>query len=207
MQALKDIGSIASLLGSSPLAKSPLWGKPVDQIHPASILAFQTRLVADGKAREASRIVESLIEELSAAVTRGEIEDVPAARYRPPAPRSTLGEFRQRLALLESPRPAAILFGLETGMDIDSVITLTREQALAMRLRLSERAKKIIDLQPAALFSRYVFWQTMNGRQQPLFGLSLEVADLFEQEWPEIREAYAGAIPFDYEVEHDLMFA
>lgn len=207
MQALKDIGSIAALLGSSPLAKSPLWGKPVDQIHPASILAFQTRLACDGKAGEAARIVESLIEELSTAVLRGEIEDVPVANYRPPAKRATLGEFRQRLELMDGPRPAAVLFGLETGLDIEAVITLTREQAGAMRSRLNETAKKILDLQPRALFSRYVFWQTINGRQQPLFGLSLEIADLFDQEWAELCEAYARAIPLDVELERAAMFA
>ncbi|MEE2976498.1 MAG: hypothetical protein VYB88_03415 [Pseudomonadota bacterium] len=207
MQALKDIGSIAALFGSSPLAKSPLWGKPVDQIHPASILAFQTRLAFDGQAAEATRIIETLIEELSAAVQRGEIEDVPVAAYRPPMKRSTLGEFRQRLELMDAPRPAAVLFGLETGLDIEAVITLTREQAAAMRGRLSEKAKKILDLQPRALFSRYVFWQTINGRQQPLFGLSLEIADLFDREWSELCAAFKSAIPVDLELERQAMFA
>ncbi|MFT4064236.1 hypothetical protein [Paraburkholderia sp.] len=207
MQALKDIGDLSSLLGNSPIAQSPLWTKPVDQIVPAQFIAFQTRLTFDGHGEEAKVILETILGELKAAHVKGSIPHVPVLDFTIPLARMTLGDLRKGLEQLERPRPAAVLFGLEADLEIDEVISLTWEKAKVLREgHLSKIARELLRLAPRHLGTPYVFWQTMNGAPAPLFGLSLELAAIFDMEWPELRKAYRTIAGIDLDMERAHWF-
>jgi hypothetical protein len=208
MQALKDIGDISLLLGQSPIAQSALWNKPVDEIHPAQFVAFQTRLSFDDHGAEAKVILETILSELNGALTRGEIPRVPAHDFAVPLERMTLGDLRKGLEQLERPRPAAVLFGLEADLEIDQVITLTWEKAAVLRRgTLSFIARELLRLAPRRLGTPYVFWQELNGAPAPLFGLSLELAAIFDIEWAELRRAYKTIAGIDVDVEREHWFS
>jgi hypothetical protein len=207
MQALKDIGDLSSLLGNSPIAQSPLWNKPVDQIVPAQFTAFQTRLTFDGHGEEAKVILETILAELAAAHAKGSIPYVAALDFAVPLERMTLGDLRKGLEQLERPRPAAVLFGLEADLEIDEVITLTWGKAKALREgNLSHVARELLRLAPRHLGTSYVFWQTVSGNAAPLFGLSLELAHIFDLEWSELRRAYRTIAGIDLDMERAHWF-
>lgn len=207
MQALKEIGDLSLLLGNSPIAQSSLWTKPVDEIHPAQFVAFQTRMAFDDHGDEAKVILETILAELNGAHSRGEIPRVPALSFSIPLERMTLGDLRKGLEQLERPRPAAVLFGLEADLVIDQVITLTWEKAKVLRQgQLSTVARDILRLAPRRLGTPYVFWQELNGAPAPLFGLSLELASIFDVEWPELRQAYRTIAGLDVDVERAHWF-
>lgn len=202
MQALKEIGDLSLLLGNSPIAQSALWNKPVDEIHPAQFIAFQTRLTFDDHGAEAKVILETIMSELTRAHARGDIPRVPVLDFSIPLERMTLGDLRKGLEQLERPRPAAVLFGLEADLEIDQVITLTWEKAKALReSNLSHIARELLRLAPRRLGTPYVFWQDLNGAPAPLFGLSLELASIFDIEWAELRRAYKTIAGIDVDVE------
>jgi hypothetical protein len=207
MQALKEIGDLSLLLGNSPIAQSSLWNQPVDTIHPAQFVAFQTRMSFDDHGAEAKVILETVMAELTLAHTRGDIPRVPALSFSIPLERMTLGDLRKGLEQLERPRPAAVLFGLEADLEIDQVITLTWEKAKVLREGpLSNIARELLRLAPRRLGTPYVFWQELNGAPAPVFGLSLELAAIFDVEWPELRRAYKTVAGIDVDVERAHWF-
>jgi hypothetical protein len=203
MQALKDIGELSSLLGNTPLASSPMWETPLDRIHPVQLHAFLTRLKLDAQDEEGKSIIETVLMQVRQAHARGEIADVPLLRFAIPQERMTLGELRVGLEALTQPRPAAVLFGLELDMPIDDLITLKWERALNFRRdgRLTPLANEILKAAPRHIRTHYVFWQEIDDKVAPLFGLSLELADVFDLEWPELREAYRTIIKLDPQIE------
>jgi hypothetical protein len=203
MQALKDVGELSSLLGNTPLSQSPIWNTPLDRAHPAQLHAFLARQNLDGRAEEGRSIVETVLGQVRATTARGELPEVPLLRFAIPQERMTLGELRVGLEKLWRPRPAAVLFGLETDLEVDSLISLKWDRANEMRQNgtLSKMASEILRLTPRHLGTPYVFWQEVNGSVAPLFGLALELAEIFDMEWPELRQAYRTIIKLDLEVE------
>jgi hypothetical protein len=201
MQALKDVGEITALLSNTPLSASPLWDKPLDELHPAQLHAFLTRLTLDGHGEEARRIAEIVMAQIHAVQTPALA--VPILGFAIPQERMTLGELRAGLQTLTRPRPAAVLFGLEADLEIDSLITLKWDRANDLRQSgtLSKMAHDVLRLMPRHLGSPYVFWQEINGAAAPLFGLSLELADVFDMEWSELRNAYRTIIKLDPDAE------
>ncbi len=182
MQALKDVGEITALLSNTPLSKSPLWDKPLDELDPAQLHAFLTRLTLDGHGEEARRIAEVVMAQIRAVQTPAAVVSMPILAFAIPQERMTLGELRLGLEKLTRPRPAAVLFGLETDMEIDALITLKWDKANELRMSgtLSKMATDVLRLAPRHLSSPYVFWQNFSDGVAPLFGLSLELAEIFD---------------------------
>lgn len=203
MQALKDVGEITALLSNTPLSASPLWDKPLDELHPAQLHAFLTRLTLDGHGEEARRIAEIVMAQIHAVSALTAVKSLPILSFAIPQARMTLGELREGLQTLTRPRPAAVLFGLETDLEIDRLITLTWDRANELRKSgtLSKMAHDVLRLTPRHLTTPYVFWQNFHDGVAPLFGLSLELAELFDMEWPELRKAYGTIIKLDPDVE------
>jgi hypothetical protein len=203
MQALKDVGELSSLLGHSALSHSPIWNMPLERAHPMQLHAFLTRLNLDGRGEEGLSIVQTVLAQMQSAVARGELTDVPLLRFAIPQERMTLGDLRVGLEKLSRPRPAATLFGLEMHLEIDSVITLKWERANELRKSgtLTPMASDVLRLTPRHLGTPYVFWQELDDLVAPLFGLQLELAEIFNMEWPELRRAYRTIIKLDPEVE------
>jgi hypothetical protein len=203
MQALKDVGEITPLLGKSALTDSPIWETALERAHPMQLHAFLTRLNMDNRGEEGKLIVETVLAQVRAAHARGEVPEVPLMRFAIPQERITLGDIRTGLEQLARPRPAAVLFGLEANLEIDDLITLKWDRAQTLRTNgtLSKLALDVLRLTPRHLRTPYVFWQELNGTVAPLFGLSLELADVFDMEWPELRRAYRTVIKLDVEVE------
>jgi hypothetical protein len=206
MQALKNVGELSSLLGDTPIAQSPMWDTPLEKIHPVQLHAFLTRLKLDHRDEEGVAIVETLLAQLTAAFARGEIVEVPLMRFAIPQERMTLGELKRGLMKLSTPRPAAVLFGLEMDLPIDDLITLKWERVREFRQRqmVTPLAEAILRAAPHHIRTHYVFWQQVEERVTPLFGLSLELAEIFDMEWPQLRHAYQTIIKLDSDMERML---
>jgi hypothetical protein len=187
MLALKDIAGLAPALGASPITSSPLWNKPVDQIIPAQLSAFRARLAMQGRKAQADATIDFVVKKVGAALGRG---SVPMLDYKEPVEDIIAScELAAGFELMPRPMPAAILFGLETGMPVDQVVTLTRQKARTLR-GLSQTAATALRVQPISLTSKYAFWRNVDDKAMPLFGLEQEVFDTFGRTWGELVVAY-----------------
>ena len=107
----------------------------------------------------------------------------------------TTGMLRRGMERLQRPRPGAIMFGLEQGLDSERLVTLTWKKAKS--LELTEYSRLILRLQPIHLHSRYVFWDEYRGKPMPIFGFEQEVFDAFGRTWNELRVEYSSIQLYD----------
>lgn len=61
MLALKDIPGVAPVLGGTELAKSPIWNKPIDRIHPSQLMAFRARMSMRGQKAQADAALDYML--------------------------------------------------------------------------------------------------------------------------------------------------
>jgi hypothetical protein len=209
--ALKDIGQIQEILADSPLSQSPLWNKPVDQIIPAQLYAFVTRLSMSDHGEEARASIEIALKELACAVGSGEIPPVDVLQYREPKrDYMTVGELCTGLNKMSIPRPTAVIFALEIGASIEDVVTLTWTKAIRLSKagRLSKLAFECLRSRPRYIRSNYVFWEYgQRNTALPLFGLTKEVFDIFGLVWGELAESYRNIILIDEASELDHLLS
>lgn len=193
MPALKDIKSFKFNLANSRLANSPLWNQAVESIHPAQLHAFRAKLKLEGH-EGADSLFKKITDALIDAQRTGDIKGAPILRYSEPATHTiTAQAVRMAFERMTRPMPAAILFGLETGLTPERLVTLTWPKAklLVLSGKVKTYARQILEAQPRHLNSEYVFWQ-QRGRSspQPLFGLEMDVFEEFGMVWSELQEAY-----------------
>jgi hypothetical protein len=113
----------------------------------------------------------------------------------------TTGILKRGLIGMVRPRPAAILFGLEAGLEAEQVITLAWQKVKPSTL--TPYAIHILDSQPRHIRCQYVFWQNYNdgNKPLPLFGLNEEVFDAFGMVWGELAAAYEHIVFIDEDEE------
>lgn len=203
MLALKDIEGIRPTLGNTPLSKSPIWSMPVDQIVPAQLTAYRTKMALAGQASEANAALQFALHCVMVAARQGKVDLVKMLHYSEPREALiTAGMLKRGFVTMQRPRPAAILFGLESGLEIEQVVALTWEKV--KRLTLTPYAQRILDSQPIHIRSSYVFWSERDGKPQPLFGLSQEVFEVFGMVWGELVAAYSQIALVDEDVEREI---
>jgi hypothetical protein len=113
----------------------------------------------------------------------------------------TAGQLRRGLESLSRPAPAAIMFGLESGLDIDSVVTLTWSGAKKYKSCVTY-VGRVLDLQPIHIRSKYVFWRLeSDGSPSLLFGINQEIFDAFGMVWGELDLAYKTMLMIDEDAE------
>lgn len=197
MLALKDISGIEQVLGSSPIAQTPLWNMPIDKILPAQLIAFRKQMSMEGQQDQADAAIDYLLRQVSRNVTSREVAQIKMLEYTEPCDLTiTSHAFVDGLEQFERPAPAAILFGLELGLRSDEVITLRWPDALMMMRRgeLTERCRQILAKQPRHIASDYVFWVEGETRPMPLFGLDQQVFDVYGLVWGQLQAAYRRMI-------------
>ncbi|MCX6654492.1 MAG: hypothetical protein NTY03_05145 [Candidatus Bathyarchaeota archaeon] len=115
----------------------------------------------------------------------------------------TAGQLRQGFEKMPRPCPAAILFGLDTNMTVEQVMTLNWKEANRLRGqgKLSEFACHILDSQPIHIASNYVFWVIMNKKPMPLFGLDGLIFENFGLLWSELQSSCENLIWVDEEID------
>lgn len=202
MTALKNVGQMTALLGRSALSRSPLWEKPVGQIHLTQLHAFVARQATAGQKDTAETIVQICLNEVVKAVARDEIP-VPAMMSYSAPKRSlmTAGELRDGLALMGREKGAAVLFALETELDATGVgyLTWTTAMRLYRAATLSPLAIACTRVCPRQLHLQYVFWTRFDGLDvpSPLLNLDQDVFDAFGLVWAELAESYDHLIMVD----------
>lgn len=115
----------------------------------------------------------------------------------------TVGQLRNGLEQLSRPRRAAILFGLDSGLALDKVVSLTWADSKKPELRwkMKSYARSILAGQPRHISFPYVFWSFEKQKPFPLFGLEQDVFDAFGMTWSELCHSYKKMIWIDEEVE------
>lgn len=202
MLALKDIEGIRPTLGNTPLSKSPIWTTPVDQIVPAQLTAYRTKMALAGQASEANAAIRFALRCVMTAAWQGKIGAVGMLRYSEPRDTTiTAGMLKRGFATMQRPRPAAILFGLESGLEVEQVVSLTWDKA--KRLTLTPYAARILNSQPVHVRYPYVFWSEP-AKPRPLFGLSQEVFEVFGLVWAELVAAYDQIVLVDEDAEREI---
>lgn len=194
MPALKDIAGIAPVLAGTALARSPLWSMPVDQIVPAQLTAFRTKQRLVGCKNQADAAIDFALRQVANALQE---PDIAMLGYSEPHDRRmTSSELVRGFEQMRHPMPAAILFGLETYLAPDELVSLTWEKANKMLRegRVNNYARHILKSQVLSISSRYVFWWDSGRKHMPLFGLEKEVFDIFGCVWGELSILYQNII-------------
>ncbi|MCL2874813.1 MAG: hypothetical protein FWF12_00665 [Betaproteobacteria bacterium] len=192
MQALKNIDGVAAVLGGTPLAQSPLWNMPVDKIVPAQLIAYRAKMTLANQKPQADAVIEYLLQRVANVVGSVSMLD-----YTEPSDTViTSLDLARGFAKMQRPLPAAILFGLEQGMRIEDVVTLTWPKAkkLLRGGKITGYAKHVLKSQPVHIATDYVFWRQDGKKVFPLFGLEQEVFDTFGKTWGEMLSAYTRLV-------------
>lgn len=201
MPALKEIGNLANRTGVSCLTQSPLWHQDVATITLVQVFSFIAKMKLNNRLDEAETAVEIVMQEVHQAVARNEIDVPPMLSYeRQDRIYLTAGELRRGLMFLGHKRAAAILFALETEMDLTDAARLTYRRLAEIKhdCELSEIANACLEQVPQHIRSPYVFWQERaDGTVTPLFGLDEAVFDAFGLVWAELMEGYENLIMID----------
>jgi len=118
----------------------------------------------------------------------------------------TPDEFRSRLQRVPQERRRAILFALETGMDIRDVVELTWKNLPPM-FQFSEFAGGIVRGLVRHFKLPYVFWEIVqNGVAAPLFGLGTDAEEVAQGHgFARFRLMYAKMIFVD-QVQEEVDF-
>lgn len=195
MQAMKDIAVLSAALGGTALAQSPIWQQPIDRVLPAQLLAFRERLKAMGQRDQADAAIDYVLTRVGHMVDAGALPMVPMLDYSEPRyDVMTAGELIAGFERMSRPLPALILFALETKLNPEEVVMLTRQKA--RKMEMSARAREIIAGQPISLATKYVFWRDYNGRHMPVFGFDQELFDAFGEVWVEFRDRARNLVWF-----------
>lgn len=186
MQAMKDVAVLSAALGASPLAKSPIWSTPLTKVHPAQFLAFRHKMKEQGLKDQADAAIDYAISRLGHMVDEGILPDLPLLDYSEPERSVMTGEeLVSGLSMMTRPMSAIVLFAMETGMQPDQIVTLTRQAV--RKMPLTPRAAEIVQAQPLSLTTKFVFWRDYSGRHMPAFGFDQELFDAFGQVWAELK--------------------
>ena len=121
----------------------------------------------------------------------------------------TAGDLIEGLSFLEPTWRRAVLFGLEQGLDAESVVTMTHKRARQMRL--TELARAVVEQSPRHIRLEYLFWQQLqDGLVTPLIGFADQVRVAFAgMEWATLLGLYPKMVWLDleFEAEHFAMTA
>lgn len=200
MPAFNAVGNIANSIGLSSLAHAKFWSQDVSRIDALQLHAFVTRMSGVGRRDEAETALEIALGEVMKAVARNEFDAPPMLAYfRPDRISLTAGELRIGLQQMDHSRAVAVLFALEVGIDNVEVARLTHRRLTELRAdgRLTELALKCVASSPRHVRSAYVFWNTVEGKTVPLFGLDLDVFDAFGVLWGELESGYQNLVMID----------
>ncbi len=119
----------------------------------------------------------------------------------------TAGQLRRGLELLDRPAAAAIMFGLETGADIDDVVTLKWPDVKLSSRTMSKYGRHLVRLQPIRIGCQYVFWREGKTQPMPLFDLSQSTLDVFGMMWHELVAAYDEMVMVDEDAEFENLMS
>lgn len=191
---LKKVGRLSTLLGTSPLSKSPIWHQNVCDIDPVQLHVFVARHRELGQKDMAETAIDIAQSEIQQAVARKEIPIPKMLSYKPPIDTYiTMSEFESGLAQMSEAQASAVVFALEAALDSIQVAMLTWRR-LALMGELSETANGLLEGQPRHLHTPYVFWEYQGGMPMPVFGLDAVVFEVFGLVWAELTFGYRHLI-------------
>lgn len=180
------------------LSQSPIWNRRIDRLQPIDLDAFIRSYYGTPQYHQAIREVSALIDQSWNATLQRKVEAAKIIFYDPiPRQRITVDELKEWLSSTSVMRRKAILFGLETRLPIQDVVSLTWKRLYATPF--SAYARAITDSCVRHLRLDYVFWENTNDIiAAPLFNLAdtaLEVSQGLG--YSALQRLYRECLPFD----------
>ncbi|WP_199153511.1 hypothetical protein [Chromobacterium sp. ASV23] len=192
------------------LNKSKLWQLDTSKLTTINLISFIKQAAIDGFEYEARQDVLILLERMLDKMVAGTIPYNPIVTYDPAQPRRQprlLGEYCTDLIELSIPRRRAILFALETDLDLslDDVVELSWRAAA--EAATTEASRRIVMGLPRHLRLPYAFWEWMDhARAMPLVGLQASFEGISGgRSFPEYKAGYKGALRVMPEADAELV--
>ncbi|MDY7537644.1 hypothetical protein RGU72_05165 [Undibacterium sp. 5I1] len=202
MPMLKDVGNLSSVVGVSPISKSPIWHQSVEKITVVQLHAFIRRMKDLGLRDEAETAVEIVLRETKKAVISNQIAPPPYLDFQLKRTiQLTIGELRRGLTHAGQPYASAIMFALELGLTSKQVASLTWKQfqQLEKENTLTPLAREAFKAAVRNIATPYLYWVENDSKPVGLFSLDAVVFDSFGLVWGELEAGYANLIMIDGE--------
>ncbi len=185
------------------LSASKLWEREVDKVKTLDLDVFLRGFADTSLLRQARTEVDLLLESTWEYAVRTQTDPPSMIAFAEPPPRITVDELVEWLSTVSLERRRAILFCLETGMSIDSVVELTWKKL--NRLDISEYAMKIARSQVQHLKLPYVFWERVGKVVAvPLVGLGESMLMVSQgMGYQRLRSRYLELIPVSYSHDYE----
>lgn len=165
------IKELKALDANSLLASSHLWNRRIETVKPTDLLVFLRTHWRTPHFTKARQQIELLIDVVWQAMVDREIPAAPLIHFSIPEIRITIGELSSWLSSVSHSRRRAILFGLESGLPIGEIISITWGEL--RKKQLSQYGMSICGANARHISLDYVFWEYLpGGSAAPLFGLS-----------------------------------
>lgn len=199
MPTLAQLGSLPALLPNSLLSTSPLWKREVKSVRSLDLALFLRLHKGSGNYLKALREVDVL----KNAVMQAHIDDalpedaLSLMEHTAAHERLSLGEFVEWLEQTTLARRRAILFCLETEMNVKAAIDLTWRDL--RQVQMTEFATELVRASVRHIRLPYVFWDTLpNGAAAPLFGLQETALEVSQGLGINVlRRLYRDLVPLD----------
>lgn len=163
----------------SYLQDSPLWCRDVDDITSLDLLLFFLTAADEDHAAAVELQIHALQNRALGAIVTGEVGQVDWICWSPPSLRLTLGEITQMFSVAPFERRRALMFALETGLDLKRVVALNWKQLKS--IKLTPFAQQVIDSQTRHIRLPYVFWEWADANTaMPLLSLDVTALEVSE---------------------------
>lgn len=181
------------------LPKSKIWERDISKVTRLDIRVFIRR---NHDSKEAIAEAQMLLDKaFNHAISNYKVPPK-ICFFKPVQERITVDELVSWLSVVSETRRKALLFALETGMDVREVIELTWKDVPGLRNTLSEFANGILHGMVRHFKLPYVFWEANNNADLPLFGLSEDAEEVANGHgFSGLRAMYKNMIMIDQKQE------
>jgi len=190
-----DIEGLSTWLPDTILVDSSFWTKEVATIHPVELYAFLQLHKETEHEHRARRELGIALAQLRKLIARSELNEVRIAQFRSPEPVFTNLDLTEILNPLEPIKRKAVLFTLESGLSMTSVIVM--KWADVGRLDLSLTARALIESVPRHIRCSYIFYDRMGFDAIPLMSLDQDIKKTLGIDLTWLRYQYENMIWVD----------
>lgn len=202
MTTLLSIDGIAAALEGTDLRTLKTLHKPIEVISDLemTVLAKQFEMKL-GRQRGRS-LLRRILAELEKAALLGRIPRCSAARFTPPSPRLTLGEFRRLLLKFNHDERRLIVVALASGKGLTECSLLQHGEIKKMANinNWSAELRRFIEMVPRHISCPYVFWDSADpSNPVPLVGFEVKFREITKASWSTFAQLCTDLIPVDTE--------
>lgn len=174
----------------SRMLDSPLWSRKAEDFSPIDLDLLYATTRRYTSAVEAQRACDVVVLKLKTAQLGGKVRYVRVEQKNYVRPLLAEAEFQNKMSQFTQVRQDCLTFALEMNWTINQAVGLERSEVKLYQYEINDRAWEIIDRQPASMFKKTLFWETVQSEQRMLLSLTHQFCQVFQTEWQHLLRQY-----------------